>query len=38
MKFRAWDEKNKRMAYSKDIYENDIIAETYVPVFDKEGD
>ncbi|MDY4128830.1 YopX family protein [Peptostreptococcus porci] len=37
MKVRAWDEKNKKMIYSKDIYENDILPEVYVPVFDGDG-
>ena len=37
MRLRAWDEKNKKMIYSKDIYENDILPEVYVPVFDIDG-
>ncbi len=38
MKFRAWDDKNKKMIYSKDIYHDDGIAEKYVQVFDESGD
>jgi len=38
MKFRAWDDKNKIMIYSKDIYHDDSIAEKYVQVFDENGD
>ncbi|MDY5437147.1 YopX family protein [Peptostreptococcus porci] len=34
MKIRAWDEDNKRMIYSKEIYNHD---EIYVPVFDRDG-
>lgn len=35
MKIRAWDKDNKKMIYSKEIYNHD---EIYVPVFDRDGD
>lgn len=38
MKFRAWDDGNNKMVYSEQIFKDDVVAKTYVPVFDENGD